>query len=82
MQPIDAAALVECAHATKGRLITVEDHYRAGVIGDAVATAVADRGCTVTRLAVSEIPRSGTPEQLLDRYGISAPHIVAAVTAS
>ena len=79
LQPIDATALVQCAEATKGRLITVEDHYRAGGIGDAVATAVAGSGYTVRRLAVSEIPRSGTPEQLLDRYGISAPHIVAAV---
>ena len=79
LQPIDAAALVQCAEATQGRLITVEDHYRAGGIGDAVATAVASRGFTVKRLAVPEIPRSGTPEQLLDRYGISARHIVAAV---
>ena len=46
---------------------------------DAVATAVAARGFTVTRLAVSEIPRSGTPDELVDHYGISARHIVAAV---
>jgi transketolase len=79
LQPIDAASLLRCAEETKGRLITVEDHYHAGGLGDAVATAVAGRGFTVTRLAVSEIPRSGTPEQLIDRYGISARHIVAAV---
>jgi len=79
LQPIDAAALVQCGVATKGRLITVEDHYRAGGIGDAVASAVADRGFTVKRLAVREIPRSGTPEQLLDKYGISAAHVIAAV---
>ena len=71
--------MIECGHATNGRLITVEDHYRAGGIGDAVASAVADRGFTVKRLAVREIPRSGTPEQLLDKYGISAAHIIAAV---
>ena len=81
LQPIDATTLVQCAEATKGRLITVEDHYRAGGIGDAVATAVSAHGFTVKRLAVSEIPRSGTPEQLLDRYGISASHIVAAARA-
>jgi transketolase len=44
-----------------------------------VTAAVSGRGFTVKRLAVSEIPRSGTPDQLLDRYGISAAHIVAAV---
>jgi len=79
LQPIDAATLVRCARDTGGRVITVEDHYAGGGIGDAVASAIALEGFTVRRLAVREIPRSGTPDQLLDRYGISARHIVAAV---
>ena len=79
VQPVDAAALVRCARETKGRLITVEDHYAGGGLGDAVAGAVAGAGFTVQRLAVREIPRSGGPDELLDRYGISARHIVAAV---
>jgi transketolase len=78
LQPIDAAALIEAGRQT-GRLITVEDHYVAGGIGDAVARAVAPAGLSVTRLAVRDIPRSGKPEELLDKYGISAPHIVNAV---
>ena len=82
LQPIDAATLIRCAKATKGRVITVEDHYPAGGIGDAVASAIASEGFSVRRLAVSEIPRSGTPDQLVDHYGISARHIVAAVTAA
>ena len=79
VQPIDTATLVRCARETKGRLITVEDHYVGGGIGDAVAAAVAGHGFAVHRLAVREIPRSGAPEQLLDYYGISARHIVDAV---
>ena len=79
LQPIDTATLVRCARDTKGRMITVEDHYAGGGIGDAVAAAIASEGFAVRRLAVREIPRSGTPDQLLDRYGISARHIVAAV---
>jgi len=82
LQPIDAAALTRCAKATKGRVITVEDHYPGGGIGDAVAAAIAPEGFAVRRLAVTEIPRSGTPDELLDRYGISARYIVAAVTAA
>jgi transketolase len=82
VQPVDAAALLRCARETNGRLMTVEDHYAGGGIGDAVASAVAAEGFTVRRLAVREIPRSGTPDQLLDRYGISARHIVAAVTSA
>ena len=80
VQPIDTATLVRCARETRGRLITVEDHYVGGGIGDAVAAAVAGHGFSVHRLAVREIPRSGAPEQLLDYYGISARHIVEAVT--
>ena len=79
LQPIDTAVLVGCARDTKGRMITVEDHYAGGGIGDAVAAAIAPEGFTVRRLAVREITRSGTPDQLLDRYGLSARHIVAAV---
>src|SRR5262245_55689803 len=79
--PVDRDALIEAGRATGGRLITVEDHYAAGGIGDAVAEAVAGAGLTVHRLAVREIPRSGKPEELLERFGISARHIVAAVRA-
>ena len=42
---------------------------------------MADAGFTVHRLAVREIPRSGKPEELLDRFGISASHIVREVRA-
>jgi transketolase len=78
IHPIDAESLVAAGKET-GRLLTVEDHYRAGGIGDAVARAVAPAGLSVTRLAVPEIPRSGKPEELIDMYGISARAIVDAV---
>jgi transketolase len=38
-----------------------------------------DQGYRVKRLAVREIPRSGKPDELLERYGISAAGIVRAV---
>jgi transketolase len=79
--PIDRDGLVKAGRATKGRLITVEDHYAAGGIGDAVAEAVAGAGLTVHRLAVREIPRSGKADELLERFGISAKHIVEEVHA-
>jgi transketolase len=79
VQPVDQAALIAAGKATGGRLITVEDHYAAGGIGDAVAAAVAGAGLTVRRLAVREIPRSGKPEELVERYGISAKHIMDTV---
>ncbi len=79
VQPIDTATLVASGKATGGRIITVEDHYAAGGIGEAITAAVNGEGIRVERLAVREIPRSGKPDELLDRYGISAKHIVEAV---
>src|SRR5258708_4495950 len=79
--PVDRDGLVKAGRATAGRLITVEDHYATGGLGDAVAEAVASAGLSVQRLAVREIARSGKPEELLERFGISAKHIVEAVRA-
>jgi len=81
VSPVDRDALVAAGRATGGRIITVEDHYAVGGVGDAVAEAVADAGFGVHRLAVRAIPRSGKPDELLEKFGISAKHIVAAVTA-
>src|SRR5204862_3419497 len=70
--PVDRDTLVRAAQATGGRLITVEDHYADGGIGDAVAAAVADAGFAVDGRAVRELAHSGTPEELAAEKGISA----------
>jgi len=80
IQPIDRETLLAQAKRVGGRVITVEDHYESGGIGEAVSGALADQeGIRIHRLFVKEVPRSGTPDALLDRYGISAKHIVNAV---
>ena len=79
VQPVDTETLVGAGLQTGLRLITVEDHYPVGGLGDAVSEAVADHGITVSRLAVREVPRSGKPSELLQRYGISSSRIIAAV---
>jgi transketolase len=79
VQPVDTETLVSAGLQTGRQLITVEDHYSVGGLGDAVSEAVADHGITVSRLAVREVPRSGKSAELLERYGISASHIIAAV---
>jgi transketolase len=79
VQPIDRGTLAASARLTNGLVITVEDHYAHGGLGDAVLAAVGPEGFKVHKLAVRQIPRSGKPEELLDRFGISAKHIVAKV---
>ena len=77
--PVDGATLIRVGKRSGNVLITVEDHYASGGLGDAVSAAVGAEGIAVHRLAVREIPRSGRPEELLEKYGISANCIVAAV---
>jgi transketolase len=74
--PIDRATLIESARASGGRILTVEDHYAHGGIGDAVLSALASEAVRVQKLAVREIPHSGKPEELIDHYGIGARTIV------
>ncbi|HEV3215871.1 MAG TPA: transketolase [Vicinamibacterales bacterium] len=76
VQPVDRATLVRCGRATRNTIVTVEDHYAGGGIGDAVADAVAADGIVVLRLAVREIPRSGKPEEMLEKFGVGAKQIV------
>ncbi|KAL8164367.1 UNVERIFIED_CONTAM: Transketolase-like protein 2 [Gekko kuhli] len=83
IKPLDAETIISNAKATGGRIITVEDHYREGGIGEAVAAAVSgEPGLLVQSLAVSGVPRSGKPAELLDLFGISAKSIVAAVKST
>jgi len=76
--PIDQATLIASAHATHGRLLTVEDHYAHGGLGDAVLSAVSAEGVKVHKLAVRTIPHSGKPDELVDHFGIGARSIVEA----
>lgn len=81
LKPIDGATLAEAVRATGGRVVVVEDHYPAGGLGEAVtASLVASgvEGLRLSHLAVRSLSGSGTPTELLDAAGISAPHIAAA----
>jgi transketolase len=76
--PIDRATLMDSARVTQGRILTVEDHYAHGGLGDAVLSAVGSEGIRVHKLAVRAIPHSGKPEELVDHFGIGARSIVEA----
>ncbi|XP_020836126.2 transketolase [Phascolarctos cinereus] len=83
IKPLDKKLILDSARATHGRVLTVEDHYYEGGIGEAVAAAlVGEPGITVSRLAVSNVPRSGKPAELLKMFGIDKDAIVQAVKAA
>ena len=74
VKPIDADTL-RAAVSETGLLVTVEDHWIEGGLGDAVLAALADGGDLsgrVVKVAVTQMPGSGTPEELRDWAGISA----------
>ena len=77
--PIDRTTLLESARNTQNRILTVEDHYAHGGLGDAVLDAVGTEGIRVHKLAVRAIPHSGKPEELVDHFGIGARSIVETV---
>ena len=73
IKPIDGETLAAAAEET-GQIVIVEDHWPEGGLGEAVLAALAERACParVTRLAVTEMPRSGKPDELLAAFGIDA----------
>jgi transketolase len=84
VKPIDGKELASEIAATGGLLVTVEDHWAEGGIGEAVLSALAEAGVAPvksTLIAVRELPHSGKPDELIDAFGISARHIVEAVRA-
>ena len=82
VKPVDAATLRAAAEET-GRILTVEDHWSEGGIGDAVLEVLADaeQPARVVRLAVRDMPGSGKPAELLAAAGIDAAHIAEAARA-
>ncbi|KAH7639969.1 hypothetical protein DERF_014051 [Dermatophagoides farinae] len=77
IKPIDRETIIKNALEAGGRIITIEDHYPEGGIGEAVAGVIADiPNIVMKRLAIREIPRSGPPSVLIEKYGIDAKTIV------
>ena len=78
VKPLDLATLHDAARTTKA-IITVEDHYAEGGLGEAVKSALALHLTPVHNLAVRRMPASGAPGELLDYEGISRSAIVEKV---
>jgi len=78
VEPIDKANISKEVEKAGKKVVVVEDHFQNGGLGDAVAQALSGKA-EIIHLAVKDLPRSGKPEELLDKYGIDANHIKRAV---
>lgn len=79
VKPLDKETILKNIKEVGGKAVVVEDHYYQGGLGEAVIAATAlEKNVLVKHLAVGEIPRSGPPNVLLEKYGISSSHIISA----
>jgi transketolase len=78
IQPMDAATVRNSAQETMG-VITIEDHFAQGGLGEAVMSVLAHETVPVHSLAVRKMPRSGKPMELLEYEEISRNAIVRKV---
>ncbi len=79
IKPLDSKTIRALATKSKGYVVTVEDHYIAGGLGEAVGFSLRNDDLHISSLAVDKLPRSGTSAELLAFEGIDADAIVAAV---
>ena len=78
IKPVDEKTILDAAHDT-GAIITVEDHYAEGGIGEAVKSTLSTTPIPVYSFAVRKMPMSGKPAELLDYEEISRNAIVRKV---
>jgi len=84
VKPMDEETLQMAAQEVGNKFVVVEDHWTEGGLGEAVLEVFSKRDGglpQVVKLAVSSMPGSGTPDQLMEEAGISAHHIMLAVRA-
>jgi transketolase len=79
IKPLGKEVIKAAAQKTGHTVITVEDHYLEGGLGDAVAGELSADGIKVHKLGVTALPRSGKPAELLALFGIDAAGIVKKV---
>ncbi|MGO8766747.1 MAG: transketolase [Limisphaerales bacterium] len=79
IKPLGKKEILAAAQKTNNTVITVEDHYPEGGLGDAVAGELSVEGIKVHKLAVNGLPRSGKAAELLAHFEIDAAAIVKKV---
>ncbi len=75
VKPVDIRTLEKAVQETKA-LLTIEDHYPAGGLGEAVRSALDGISKPIYSLAVNKLPRSGTAEELINYEDISSASII------
>lgn len=80
VKPVDAEAVARAAEET-GAIVTAEEHNILGGLGSAVAEVVGEtKPVPIQRVGIRDVfGRSGSPRELMERYGLTSKDIAAAV---
>jgi len=76
IKPLKTKKLISFIKKHGNKVIITEDHYKEGGIGETLFSQLANTNIKFKHLAVSDTPHSGTKDELLNKYKISAKHIV------
>lgn len=72
VKPFNSERFLDFVKKHGGKIVVVEDHYVQGGIGEMICSVLKDFRIEIEHLAVREIPHSGKPEELLNKYGIDS----------
>ncbi|GAA4300551.1 transketolase family protein [Nibribacter koreensis] len=80
IKPLDARAILESVRKT-GCVVTAEEHNYMGGLGESVARVLAQELPSPQEFVATQdtFGESGTPDQLMEKYGLNEQAIVAAV---
>ncbi len=79
IKPMDIETILEIAKNSNNKIVSVEDHYINGGIGQMIAGQIINSGIKQKMLGVTKISRSGMPQELMHDAGIEAHHIIKTV---
>ncbi len=79
VKPLDHKTILDAATKAGKKVLTVEDHYVQGGLGEAVAAALSPHGVAVHIHGIKDVWRSGKPEELIAAAGIDATGIITCV---
>jgi len=76
VKPLDTDTILEVAKKSGNKVVTVEDHYEAGGIGEAIKGALVNENIQVESLFVPDVSRSGKPDELMAHAKIDSNSII------
>ncbi len=79
IRPFPTEKLSALVSASNGRVLVLEEHSPYGGLGEATASALAGKIKEFHHVAVDKVPRSGSPDEMLESFGLSAKMIAAKI---